>query len=109
MQRRENHIVISMWLKILIHRIFPKGPTDLSAIQWNLFNLAPVELAMCQSIKYSICHQRVSVLNQVLTGHFFHVFHCTIDCQESNLDSAIMTLRHVALTLSSLFQVSLEL
>jgi len=54
-------------------------------IQSNFFIHALTEQVRCQSIKYPICHQGMSVLNQVLTGHFFLVFHCTIDCEQYNL------------------------
>jgi hypothetical protein len=35
-------------------------------------------------IKYSVYHQTVLVLNQVLTGNFFLVFLSTIDVLQSN-------------------------
>ena len=54
-------------------------------ILYILFILAPTELERCQIIKYSVYHQMLPVLNQVLTANFFLVFLCTIDCQQSNL------------------------
>ena len=75
-----------MQLKILIHRMIPKAPTDkFMCLQISLFNLLSTELERDKIIKYSIYHQSVPVLNQVLTGDFFLVFLCTVECQQFNL------------------------
>ena len=75
-----------MQLKILIHRMIPKAPTDkFMCLQISLFNLLSTELERYKIIKYLIYVHTVPVLNQVLTGNFFLVFLCTVECQQFNL------------------------
>ena len=64
LQRRLKYILISMQIKIHIHRMFPIGQTNLSAYTVEFFNEAHTGLERCQSIKCSftntptdlICH-----------------------------------------------------
>jgi len=53
--------------------------------EYNLLNLLSTELERYEIIKYLIYVHTVPVLNHVLTGYFFLVFLCTVECQQSNL------------------------